>query len=255
MTSPSRADITTDRFLDGRLTIRQPARGYRAGVDAVLLAAAVPAQPGQSVLDLGCGVGVAGLCLQSRVGRLQLAGLEVQPDYATLARENAEANGLPFEVITGDVSAMPAVLRERSFDHVLTNPPYYDRSRGTPSAGGREVAMGEAIPLATWIDAAIRRLAPRGSLTVIQRADRLHSLLTACDDRVGDLRVLPLAARQGRAADRVILRAVKGARGPLRLLLPLVQHVGSAHLRDGDSYCPEIAAVLRNGAALPVEWR
>ena len=114
MTSPSTtqgdpgpAELTEDGFLGGRLSLLQPARGYRAGVDPVFLAAATPARPGQSVLDLGCGVGTAALCLGARVPDLSLAGLERQPDYAALARENATRNGIPLTVIEGDLPARP----------------------------------------------------------------------------------------------------------------------------------------------------
>ncbi|WP_172298868.1 tRNA1(Val) (adenine(37)-N6)-methyltransferase [Pseudoruegeria sp. HB172150] len=251
------AALTRDRFLGGRLSVWQPKRGqgYRAGVDPVLLAAAVTASPGDSVLELGCGAGVAALCLQARVGGLALTGLELQPDYAELARRNADEAGLPLRVVTGDLSRMPPELRAETFDHVLANPPYFRRERGTASAGGRETALGESTPLSAWIDAAARRLKPRGTLTVIQKAERLPDLLAACDDRLGDLRLLPLAPRANRESELILLRARKGARGAFRLLPPVILHKGNIHEKDGDSYRDEIGAVLRDSAALPVDWR
>jgi len=248
--------LTCDAFLGGNLRIWQPRSGYRAGVDPVFLAAAVGAVPGQSVLELGCGAGVATLCLQWRVGGLDVAGLELQSGYAGLARRNAVENKLTFEVVEGDLQTMPTALRARSFDHVIANPPYFDRNAGT-SAGdaGREAARREAAPLAAWVDAATRRLAPKGWLTIIQRADRLPDLLRACDARVGDLRVLPLAPRQGRAAELVILRARKGARGPFRLLPPVILHDGAAHDGDRESYSSQIGGILRDGDPFQVEWR
>ncbi len=246
--------LTEDRFLGGRLTLLQPATGYRAGADPVLLAAAVPAVPGQSVLDLGCGVGTAAFCLQARVGDLRLTGLELQESYADLARRNRDLTGLPMNVVTGDAARMPAALRGENFDHVLTNPPYFQRTGATAPDAGREAARGETLPLAGWIDAAVRRLAPQGLLTVIQDAARLPDLLAACDTRLGNLRVLPLTSRAGRAADRVILRARKSSRGPFRLLPPLILHAGDRHERDGESYRPDVFQVLRHAAPLPVEW-
>jgi tRNA1(Val) A37 N6-methylase TrmN6 len=250
------AGLTQDAFLGGRLNIWQPANGYRAGVDPVFLAAAVPALPGQSVLELGCGVGVASLCLQHRVGGLDLTGLELQPDYADLARRNAAENRLSFRVICGDLGAMPGELRALTFDHVIANPPYFDRATGTRAQDtGRETAVGEGAPLARWIDAGVRRLAPKGHLTLIQKAGRLRDILSAVDGRLGDLRVLPLAPRDGRDAELVIVRARTGARGGLRLLAPVILHDGDRHVRDGESYRDPIGAILRTGAEFRVDWR
>lgn len=245
-------EITTDGFLGGRLTIAQPVAGYRAAADPVLLAAAVQARPGQAVLELGCGAGVASLCLGWRVTGLALAGLEVQPAYAALARQNAAANSQDFEVFEGDLAAMPAVLRSRTFDHVIANPPFFAAGSGTAARDpGRETAQREATPLEDWIEAGLRRLRSGGWLTLIQSAERLPDILAALGRRAGSVTVLPVAPRAGRAAGRVIVTARKGGRAPFRLMAPFVLHEGEAHLRDGDDYGAAARAVLRDGAALP----
>jgi tRNA1(Val) A37 N6-methylase TrmN6 len=247
---------TRDGFLGARLVLTQPATGYRAGIDAVLLAAAVPARPGEAVLEVGLGTGAASLCLGARVPGLALTGLELQPAYAALARQNAAANGLSIEVIEGDVAAPPAALAGRAFDHVLMNPPYFDRAGGTAAADpGREAALGEAAPLGSWVATAARRLRPGGTLTAIQRAARLPDLVAACAGRLGSLLVLPVAPRDGREAKLVILAARKGGRAAFRLLSPLVLHAGDRHEADADSYRPEVRAILRDGAALPLGLR
>ncbi|MEL5876248.1 tRNA1(Val) (adenine(37)-N6)-methyltransferase [Cereibacter sphaeroides] len=244
-------ELTSDGFLGGRLTVLQPRRGYRAATDPVLLAAAVPASAGQSVLELGCGAGVASLCLAARVPGLRLAGLELQPAYAALARENAAMNGVALEVVEGDLSAMPAVLR-RSFHHVIANPPYYPAGGGTGAADpGRERAMREETPLALWIEAAVRRLAPRGVLSLIFGADRLPDALAALDGRMGSSVLLPLQPREGRPAKRVILQSRKGGRAPFRLLPPFVLHEGAQHDGDRESFSPAAAHILRNGGEFP----
>ena len=241
--------LSDDAFLGGRLRLWQPVAGYRAATDPVLLAAACPAQAGQSVLDLGCGAGAAALCLAVRLPGILLAGLEVQAGYAALARANAARNGIAFEVHEGDVAAEPAALR-RGFDQVIANPPYH-ASGGTPAAdGGRELALREALPLRLWTEAARRRLHPGGWLTLILGADRLGVALTALDGRLGSVSVLPLCPRDGRAAVRVLIRARKGGRAALRLLAPMVLHDGSAHRRDGEDFTPEVQAVLRENAAI-----
>jgi tRNA1Val (adenine37-N6)-methyltransferase len=244
-------DLTTDAFLGGQLEVRQPKAGHRAGIDPVLLAAAVPARSGDSVLELGCGAGVASLCLARRVPGLHITGLEIQPEYAALARQNAEANGLTIEVVEGDLARMPATLRDRCFDHVIANPPYYRRDAGTRAADpGRERSLGEDLSLGTWVAAALRRLKPGGRLTFIQRADRLPDLLAGFERRAASVAVLPLVPRTGREATLVILGAKKGGRAPFRLLPTLVLHAGSSHTRDGDDYDPSVRAVLREGSAL-----
>ncbi|WP_428545405.1 tRNA1(Val) (adenine(37)-N6)-methyltransferase [Profundibacter sp.] len=249
-------DLTHDRFLDGKLHIWQPKTGYHAGVDPVLLAATVPAIAGDSVLELGCGVGVASLCLSARVSGLDLTGVEVQPDYAELAQRNAGENGHKMAVQCANLRALPDAVLQCNYDHVIANPPYYLRNCGTAATdAGRETALGEATPLADWIDAATRRLKPKGHLTVIQDAERLPALLGALDDRLGSIRVLPLAPRVGRPAHLVILQARKGGRAAFRLLAPAVMHEGAVHDGDRESYTPEIRAVLRNGDALVLESR
>ena len=108
VTSFAEAELTRDAFLDGRLRLWQPRRGYRAATDPVLLAAFTPAWPGQRVLELGCGAGAAALCLAVRVPGLDLHGLELQAAYAGLARRNAAENGLALEVHEGDLRHPPA---------------------------------------------------------------------------------------------------------------------------------------------------
>ena len=246
------SDLTEDGFLGGRLRILQPRAGYRAAMDPVLLGAAVPARPGQSVLELGCGAGVAALCLAARIPSLEIVGLELQPSYADLARRNASANDAALTVIDGDLAPLPEALRHRSFDHVIANPPYFPPGAGTPAHdAGRERAHREATPLPLWISVAFRHLIPRGTLTVIQSADRLPDLLAALPASAGSVTVLPVQPRESRPARRIILRARKGGRGAFTLAPPFVIHEGPAHMRDGDDHTLAARLVLRDGAALP----
>jgi tRNA1(Val) A37 N6-methylase TrmN6 len=254
---PSRADPplaqdeTEDRTLGGRVILRQPRVGYRAATDPVLLAAACPAEAGQRALDLGCGAGAAALCLAGRVPGLEVHGLEVQPRYADLARVNARLNGAALIVHEGDLRRPPAALRALSFDHVICNPPFYAPGAATPAADpGRDVAHREDAPMADWADAGLRRLRPRGTLTVIHRAERLPDILAALLGRAGDVTVLPLAARAGRPAKRVLVQARKGAKGGFVLLAPLVMHDGDAHLKDEEDFSGPARAVLRDAAPL-----
>jgi tRNA1(Val) A37 N6-methylase TrmN6 len=206
------------------------------------------------VLDLGCGAGAAALCLGLRVPGLALAGLELQPAYADLARRNAARNGIALDVQEGDLAHMPRALR-RDFDHVIANPPYYPAGGSPSPVAARARAMQVATPLADWVTAATRRLRPGGWLTMILGADGLPEVLSALPPKLGSAAVLPLAAREGRAALRVIVQARKGGRAPFRLLAPLVIHQGPAHDGDRESYTPEANAVLRDGADLAARFR
>ncbi len=249
---PGGDGLTHDAFLGGRVSLWQPARGYRAGVDAVLLAAAVDARPGQRVLELGCGVGAAALCLAARVPGLSITGIERDATAAGLARRNATEAGAALDVITADIAALPREVRQIRFDQVMLNPPYFrrDASRASDHAA-REAAMGEAPhrPLADWLAIGARRLAPGGWLTVIHRAERLADLLAGLAP-LGGVQIQPLAPREGRPARLVLVRARNDGRTPLALLPPLVMHAGPAHTRDGEDYTPALRAILREGAAL-----
>lgn len=252
MRSISDSELTQDGFLGGRVRIWQPRKGYRAGTDPVLLAAAVPAKPGQSILELGCGAGTAALCLAARVPGLRLTGIELQPDYADLARRNAAENGADLEVVEADLRALPVELRQQRFDHVLLNPPYFDRARGTAADDrGRDVALGGDTALADWLSAGSRRLAPAGTLTIICRTERLPEVLTDLPPSLGSPRLLPLMSRAGRASERFLLQATKGAKAPFQLLPPLILHTGPTHDGDRDDYSEIASAILRDGAALP----
>ncbi len=245
--------ITENEYLGGKVRIRQPQTGYRAGVDAVLLASAVYALPGQTVLELGTGVGTAALCLAARVGNLQLCGVEIQQEYAALAKSNAALNNSEFEVYRCNLEHLPDPLKQRRFDHVIANPPYFDRRNGHAAHDvGRETAMGEQTPLSTWIKVATKRVAPRGHVTFIHRAERLGDLLAAMPPTLGSIQVQNFQPRVGRDAHLVIVRARHSGRAPLRIHAPILMHEGEEHRTDGEDYTPVIRAVLREGAALPM---
>ena len=244
-------ETRADAFLGGRLTIRQPMRGYRAGADPVFLAAAVPANPGERVLELGCGVGTALLCLNARVPGLTATGIERNEGFATLARENLVANGQEARIVTADIKRLPSDIARESFDHALMNPPFFDRAEGSKSAeANREAGRGIEGDIQEWCDTALRRLRPGGTLTIVNRVEGLPATLAALSGRAGDVRVLPMQPRRQKSAKLFILNGKKASKSPFQLLPPLVLHQGDAHLEDGDSYTDKAAGILRKGLAL-----
>ena len=242
---------TLDGFLGGRLRLWQPRLGYRAGIDPVLLAAAVPARPGDRVLDLGCGVGAALFCLAARVPGIVATGVEVQPDYAALAVANAAENGIEARIAVADIGELPADLRQQSFDHVIANPPYFrTAARAAATDPGREFAVSAAHPPADWAEVAVRRARPGGTVVMIVAVDQVPDLLAPLLAR-GAVDLHPLSAREGADASRAILRLRKGGRSGFRLRAASVLHRGDRHLSDEDSYLPEVSAILRDGRSWP----
>jgi tRNA1(Val) A37 N6-methylase TrmN6 len=241
-------DVSQDTLLDGRVTFYQPTEGYRAAIDPVFLAAAVPATAGQMVLDVGSGVGAASLCLAARVAGVRIAGLEMQGGLVTLARQNIAANGLVgrVEAMIGTLQAPPPRLAPGSFHHVMTNPPYQSADGGRASPNPIKAAANQEgeVDLPAWMRLAVNMLQPKGTLVVVHRADRLDELLAALRGKVGEITVFPLWPKAGRPAKRVLVRARKGVATPLALLPGLVLH------EDDGRYTPIAQAVLRDGAAL-----
>jgi tRNA1(Val) A37 N6-methylase TrmN6 len=242
--------VTEDRLLGGRVVLRQPEDGFRAAIDPVLLAAAVPAEPGQSILDLGIGTGAAALCLARRVPGCRVIGIDIQRDLVHLANDNAALNGLGDRVsaMVGDVASLPPRLAPASFDHVMANPPYVAAGMGTlPPAASRATAMAEGeADLARWIRAALVMVRSRGSISFIHRADRLDALIAGLAGRAGRVVVHPFWPGLGKPARRVLVQALRDAATPLSLVQGMVLHEA-----DG-RFTPTAEAVLRDGGAIPL---
>lgn len=241
-------NITEDGLLDRRIALRQPRHGYRAGDDAVLLAAALRAKPGQTVLDAGAGVGAVSLCLAWRCHELTVRGLELLPELATLARNNITANGMAerVDIQQGDIRQPPPEIGQEVFDHTACNPPFHVAGRtSTPPDTSKAIAHGEGeTPLDDWLAFCLRRTVSGGTVTIIHRSERLGALLSGLRQGAGDIVVFPLWARPDRPAKRVIVQARVGGRGPD------VVHPGLCLLDVTGNDSEQARAVLRDGAAL-----
>jgi tRNA1(Val) A37 N6-methylase TrmN6 len=245
-------DTTEDAFLDGRLILRQPAKGHRIGTDALLLAAATEARA--RVCDLGAGVGAAGLALRL-AGAAEVVLVEREPAFLACARTNAARPGLDgVTVVEADVFVRRSFLRwpavaDQSFDAVATNPPYAQELRGrrTPVALKRAAHAMEGGDLPDWLRCAARLLKDGGRLTLIHRADRIAEVLAALPSRLGGVAIRPVAPTADAAATRILIGAVAGSRAASRLLAPLVLHDASGR------FTPEAEALHRGQAALSME--
>lgn len=244
------SERTEDSLLGGRVRLAQPATGYRVAIDPVMLAAAVPAADGESVLDVGTGVGAAALCLAWRVPGCRVVGIESQSALARLGNDNAQANGMRerVSIIIGDLLRLPPRLAPASFHHVMANPPYLPAAAATapPDAGKAAANIEGEAKLGDWLRFCLSMARPKGGITLIYRADRLDVLLAEVRGQIGSITLLPLWPGDGRPASRVILHGRKGGGGPLRLMPGLVLHEA-----DG-RYTAAADAILREGAALPI---
>jgi len=242
--------ITENALLNGQVRLRQAREGYRVGMDAVLLAAACQARPGARVLDAGCGVGAVMLAAAALNPDLFFVGLERDPEAAALARENVALNGLEtrVQVTDGVVGAAPAA-RLAPFDAILANPPFFDDAGAlrAPGAAKREAWLNPE-GLDVWTRFLTSSVREGGTITLIHRADRLADILTAMAPKAGAFQIRPIAPFADAPAKRVIVRAVRTGKAPLRLLPPLVLHD-----REGDAkHTPAAEAILRGAARL--EW-
>jgi tRNA1(Val) A37 N6-methylase TrmN6 len=247
--------FTDDAVLGGRLRLMQARTGHRAGHDAILLAAATPARSGDRVVDLGTGIGAAGLALAMRVGEATVTLVEIDPDLVAVAAENISRNGLAARVraVALDVTASADAFAARglapsSADHVLMNPPFNDprRQNVSPDGDRRAAHVAAATSLGNWIAAAVRLLHSAGTLTMIWRADGLARVLAALEPHFGGIAILPVHGRAGEPAIRILVRAKKASRAPLALLPALFLNDGAGRPTA------QAESVLRGARPLPM---
>jgi tRNA1(Val) A37 N6-methylase TrmN6 len=240
------SETTKDLILGDRLILTQPARGHRAGSDAVIVAAAVPAKPGETVVDFGSGVGTAGLAVALRIPGVTAVLVEIDPGLAAHAAANIAENKLSARVVTGDVAELGKAL-EPGFaaDHVVSNPPYNaPDGRAPPDEAVARARVSPEGQLDAWARAAVRILAPGGTLTFIHRPDALPEILSVLENRFGGVALRFVHGTADSPAIRVLVQARKGSRAALRVLPPLVLNAAAG------GFTPHAEALHRDLAAL-----
>ncbi|MCP4394229.1 MAG: methyltransferase [Alphaproteobacteria bacterium] len=238
-------EITEDFLLGKRVILKQSSDGYRAAIDPVFLAAATPAKDGDKVLDVGSGTGAASLCLAKRVNGLKIDGVELQDAMLEKAIENAKLNGVDARFVKGDVVVGSDCLEKNSYDCVMTNPPFMDGGMASPNRVKSKAHAESSASLADWITYCVKMVKPRGTFSIIHRADRVDEILYLISGKLGGITVIPLWPKVRKNAKRVIVVGRKGVKTPAVLSCGIVVH------NDDGSYTTKAEDILRN--ALPVE--
>lgn len=239
-------EIVENALLGGRVRLRQPARGYRAGMDAALLAAAVAARPGQRVIEAGCGAGGALFQIAARCPETSLTGVEREAEAADLARQNTELNGVAdrVEILTADIADGFRPLDRAPYDWAVSNPPFFDDPSAlrAPAEGKRAAWMADD-GLSAWAGFLLKAVKENGRIVIIHRADRLADILALMAPKAGSFVILPIHPHADEPAKRLLVAATKTGKAPLRLLPPLILHD-----RGGAKHTPEAEAILRGEA-------
>lgn len=239
---------TDDEFLGGRIKLVQPIDGYRAGIDPIFLAASIKPKENENILDVGCGVGAAAIALATRCSNVKVIGIEIQHDLVELALYNVNRNHLNhcIEIVKGDVLAPPDQLASGSFDHIMTNPPYYQEknSKASPHPGKAQANTEMAVSLRQWINFCWIMLKPKGTFTMIHRAERLGEILALLENKIGELIIYPLWPNPDKGAKRIIIQGRKNVKGDIRLASGMILHGG------GNKYTSEGEAILRHAEPL-----
>ena len=228
--------VTSD-ILGNRLQLAHLKDGFQTSIDSVLVAAACPIKSGQSLLDLGCGIGSAGLCVAERVQNIQLTGIDIQPEVIELAIENAKSNEKQASFISGDVRDYK---EQNLYDHIICNPPYLESGKHLRSPEeSKATAMGHSeASLEDWVKTAHRALKPHGCLTLIHRADQIDKILQCYERRFGGIEIIPLWPYKDQEAKRIIIRALRDRKTPTRIHAGLILH------QEGGDYTMEAQDIL-----------
>ena len=248
----NKTELSYDAFLGGRLRLLQPKKGFRAGIDSVLLAASVMASPGEKVLDIGSGVGTVLFCLMKRIPDLQAIGIELQKEYYSLALINSEKNELKAKFFHGDFQSPSITLKNFLFDHIFFNPPYYsDRSYKKSGNWLREIANIEKPgSLENMLRFSLKRCKPYGYITLINRPANIGKILSILEDGSGDIKILPILSFGRDSAFRIIIRARKSAKGETKLLEGLQLFQSSTGNETKKKYSLKLIEILEHGKSL-----
>ena len=243
--------VTEDKILGGRITILQPKKGYRVAIDPILMAASVPARKGDKILEIGAGSGAATFCLAIRVPDTELVGVELQSELFDLAKAAVAINRLDGRVkmVNTDLLDCPSdKVKDGEFDHVMANPPYLKKGTAiaSPNPQIERAHIESKAILSDWISFAIRKLRKGGTITLIHRYDRKDEIVSELSKFTGDLTLFPLLPKKGASLKRIIIQAVKGTEGAIKISSGLILHEQSG------KFTKEAISILKDGQELVI---
>ena len=222
-------EFTEDLILNGKIRLHQPRHGYRIAVDPILLASIVELKNNQTVLDVGCGVGTISLILKFMDSSQTITGIDIDPTMTQLCKKNSETNSLPLNIINGPIDS--PLLRNKNFDAVVTNPPFYN-PENFRSSEKKLTANFETVSLESWISFCLKRLKPNGNFYIIHLPERLEDILKSLGNLVGKIEIFPIYSHQSESAKRIIVKCKKASREPLKILPGLVLHKSDSEYTD-----------------------
>lgn len=228
-------EFTEDLILNGKIKLYQPKHGYRIAVDPILLASTVELNPNQTVLDVGCGVGTISLILKYMNNSQIITGLDIDPTMTELCKKNSKANLLPLNIINSSINS--PLLRNKNFDTVVTNPPFYN-PENFRSSEKKLTANFETVSLKSWISFCLKKLKPNGNFYIIHLPERLGDILKSLENLVGKIEISPIYSHKNKPAKRIIVKCKKASREPLKILPSLVLH------RDNNEYTDDMKLIL-----------
>ena len=245
-------DVSEDKFLGGKLVINQLKSGYRAGNDPVLLAASLVLRPEQTLLDLGCGVGTAFLCVLARENSIKVTGIELQKQLSDLAIKNSLKNNFVADIINCNLHKLYHNIGQKKFDHVILNPPFFYSNSGTLSKNKQKLVSKfvKEDELRSWLSIAMGRLKPKGEISLISRASTLGLVLGVLEQKVGSIKILPISSFENKPSSRLIVSGKLGAKGDISLSFPFIMHQKVVSKTGKNFFTSEAEGVLYKGNSI-----
>ena len=216
-------EFTLDKFLGNKISLKQSVKGLRATSDSDLGSALVPVKKNETVLDIGAGNGIIGCCCQART-TCQVTAIEIQKGLCSLIQENAALNNKKIEIIQHNILSSKDPLKGRLFNHIVTNPPFYEKSQKMRQNMEQRQAYVQEFDFKKWLNYGLKHLRAKGSFNLIHRPEKLPEILSILTEKLGNIDVFPIVSKEGEAANRILVRGYLNKKGPLTLHFPLIMH-------------------------------